>query len=72
MVTPDDIKTWIETSLVGAKANVTGDGRHFEAAVVYAGFAGKNILEQHRMVYDALGDKMRDQIHALSLRTQSN
>lgn len=69
MVTPVDIKQWIEQGLIGAQAQVTGDGRHFEAVVVCPAFAGKNTLEQHRMVYDALGDKMREAIHALSLRT---
>jgi acid stress-induced BolA-like protein IbaG/YrbA len=72
MTTPVDIKTWIESGLPGAKAQVSGDGHHFEATVIYADFAGKNILEQHRMVYDALGDKMRQQIHALALRTRAS
>ncbi len=69
MVTPNDIKQWIEQGLPGAQAEVTGDGVHFEAKVVYADFAGKNMLQQHRMVYEALGNKMAAAIHALSLRT---
>lgn len=69
MVTPQEIKQWIEQGLPGAKAEVTGDGAHFEATVICAAFAGKNMLAQHRMVYDALGDKMKSTIHALSLRT---
>lgn len=68
-ITPENIKQWIEQGLPGAHASVTGDGRHFEANVICADFAGKNMLAQHRMVYAALGDKMQGDIHALSLRT---
>jgi len=67
---PDDIKQMIERGLPGARVAVVGDGRHFEAEVVAAAFAGKSMLEQHRMVYDALGEKMRADIHALALRTR--
>ena len=67
---PDDIKQMIERGLPGAWVAVVGDGRHFEAEVISAVFQGKNMLEQHRMVYAALGDKMRAEIHALSLRTR--
>jgi stress-induced morphogen len=46
------------------------DGQHFEALIVSAAFAGKNLVQQHQMVYQALGANMRDAvIHALSLRT---
>jgi acid stress-induced BolA-like protein IbaG/YrbA len=72
MVTADDIKMWIENGLSNAQATVTGDGQHFAATVVCADFAGKNMLTQHRMVYEALGDRMRAQIHALSLTTLDN
>ena len=41
MVTGKDIKVWIEQGLPGAKADVTGDGHHFEGVVVFVGFAGK-------------------------------
>lgn len=69
MVQPDDIKQWIERGLPGARVEVVGDGQHFEAVIVTDAFAGKNTLQRHRMVYEALGDKMHTQIHALSLRT---
>ncbi len=69
MITPDSIKCWIENGLPGAKVEVQGDGRHFEAVIVYEGFKNKSMLQQHRMVYDALGDKMKQDIHALSLKT---
>ena len=64
-----DIQKLIETGLPGARAYVTGDGTHFEALVVCAAFAGKRMLEQHRMVYATLGDRMQGAIHALSIRS---
>ena len=45
------------------------DGQHFEAIVVSAQFDGKRMVQQHQLVYQALGDRMREEIHALSLRT---
>ena len=69
MVTPEQVKVWIEEGLSEAWADVVGDGRHFEAVVVCSEFAGKSMLEQHRMVYGGLGEKMDETIHALSLQT---
>lgn len=70
MITPNEVKQWIEQGLPEAKAEVnSNDGIHFEALVVCPGFSGKTMLQQHKMVYEALGDKMQV-IHALSLRTQ--
>ncbi|MFQ6021657.1 MAG: BolA family protein [Acidiferrobacterales bacterium] len=66
---PDDIKHLIEQGLDGAQADVSGDGQHFEAIVVSEAFAGKTMVQQHQLVYQALGDKMKADIHALSLRT---
>lgn len=64
-----DIKAAIEAGLPDCEARVTGDGTHFEAVVICDAFDGKGMLEQHRMVYGALGDAMRTSIHALSMRT---
>lgn len=66
---PQQIKTLIEQGLEGASASVDGDGRHFQAVIVYDAFDGKSMLEQHQMVYQALGDNMKEAIHALSIRT---
>lgn len=66
---PDNIKNLIEQGLEGASATVTGDGRHFEAIVVCDAFDGKSMVEQHQMVFKALGDNMEEAIHALSMRT---
>jgi acid stress-induced BolA-like protein IbaG/YrbA len=45
------------------------DGTHFEAVIVSAAFVGKGMVQQHQMVYAALGDRMRAEIHALSMKT---
>ena len=46
-----------------------GDGQHFQALVVSPAFAGKSRVQRHQLVYAALGDRMREEIHALSMRT---
>lgn len=71
MVTPEQIKAWIEAGLPQSSANVTGDGHHFEAVVVCEAFASKNTLQRHRLVYSALGQRMQKDIHALSLQTRT-
>lgn len=45
------------------------DGEHFSAEVASAAFVGKNLVQQHQLVYQALGEHMRRDIHALALRT---
>lgn len=70
MMTPEQIKQYIESGLPDAEARVSGDdGTHFEAVVICPAFAGKPMLAQHRMVYATLGERMGTEIHALSLRT---
>lgn len=66
-----DIQHLIEERLPGARAMVRGDdGVHFEATVISEAFAGKSLLQQHRLVYAALGERLeREEIHALSLKT---
>ncbi len=65
-----DLERLIEQHLPGATATVRGDdGRHYEAVVVSDAFAGKSLLQQHRLVYAALGGRMeREEIHAQSLK----
>ncbi len=70
-VTPEQIAEWIEQDLANSKAAVKGDGRHFLATVVCADFAGKSVMQRHRMVYDALGERVGTTIHALSLKTHT-
>ena len=69
MVSPQDIKGWIEENLPGAIVEISGDGHHFEAEIICTDFAGKSRIQQHQMVYGALGDRMKAEIHALSMRT---
>ncbi|MGO9445402.1 MAG: BolA family protein [Thiobacillaceae bacterium] len=69
MVTPEEIKRWIEAALPCDTVQVTGDGQHFEALIVSGEFRGKNMVQQHQLVYKALGERMREEIHALSMKT---
>ena len=69
MITPEDIKMWIEAGLSGSQVDVTGDGRHFDAGIVSAQFEGKSAVQRHQLVYSVLGEKLRADIHALSMRT---
>jgi acid stress-induced BolA-like protein IbaG/YrbA len=69
MVTPESIKQGIEARLACRHVEVAGDGQHFEALVVSPAFEGKSRVQRHQLVYAALGDRMREEIHALSMRT---
>ncbi len=67
---PGEVQRLIEEGLAGSEVIVSGDGRHFEAVVVNDAFAGKTMLQQHRMVYAALGDSFdTEAVHALALKT---
>lgn len=69
MVQPDQIKTYIQNGLECNHVEVSGDGHHFEAVIVSPLFRGKPKVQQHQLVYKALGERMREEIHALSMRT---
>jgi acid stress-induced BolA-like protein IbaG/YrbA len=69
MVTPDSVKQGISSGLVCEHLEVLGDGQHFEAVIVSGAFDGKSRVQRHQLVYAALGDRMRQEIHALSMRT---
>ena len=45
------------------------DGYHFSAIIVSTEFQDKNMVQQHQLVYRALGKKMEQEIHALSMKT---
>ena len=66
---PNLIKQYIEQGLETEHVEVAGDGRHFEAIIVSPLFRGKRKVQQHQLVYGALGDRMREEIHALSMQT---
>ena len=69
MVTPDDVRNYIAAGLACEHLEVSGDGHHFEALIVSPLFEGKRPVQRHQLVYQALGDRMREEIHALSMRT---
>jgi acid stress-induced BolA-like protein IbaG/YrbA len=69
MVEAESIKQGIEAGLACEHVEVVGDGQHFQALIVSSEFAGKSRVQRHQLVYAALGDRMREEIHALSMRT---
>lgn len=69
MTTPEQLKDYIQNGMQCDHVQVQGDGHHFEAVIVSPLFRGKNKVQQHQVVYKALGDRMREEIHALSMQT---
>ena len=67
--TPEQLQIYIQDGMPCDHVEVRGDGHHFEAVIVSALFSGKNKVQQHQVVYKALGDRMREEIHALSMQT---
>ena len=67
-----EIERLIKASLPDAEVEIidlAGDNNHFSAHVTSSAFKGKSRIQQHKMVYDALGDKMGGILHALALKT---
>lgn len=69
IVTPESIQLNIAQGMSTQYLTVVGDGQHFEAVVVSDAFVGKTRVQRHQMVYQTLGDRMRAEIHALSMKT---
>jgi acid stress-induced BolA-like protein IbaG/YrbA len=69
MVSPEQVRSYILENLQCDHVEVAGDGHHFEAVIVSSAFEGKSRVQQHQTVYRALGDRMREEIHALSMKT---
>ena len=67
--TPQQVSDFIAAGLHCEHVDVEGDGRHFFATIVSAEFDGLARVRRHQRVYAALGDRMREQIHALSMKT---
>ncbi|QZP07751.1 BolA family transcriptional regulator [Caenibius sp. WL] len=68
----DDIAAMIKAALPDAVVEITdlaGDGDHYAARVTSAAFAGKSRIQQHKLVYEALGGNMGGTLHALQLTT---
>ena len=73
MPTPEVIRSLLLEAFPGATvdvADLTGTQDHFQATVVAAQFDGKSRIDQHKMVYAALGELMKGPIHALALTTR--
>jgi len=69
---PSQLKTLIEGEIPGAQVDVrdlTGTGDHFGVQVVSSAFEGKSLVEQHQMVYRAVGNELTNAVHALQVRT---
>jgi len=70
----EDIIRLIKEGIPGAEVQIedlAGDGDHYAATVVAAAFAGKSKIQQHQMVYGALGGRMGGELHALALTTMA-
>ena len=69
MARPEEVQAYIEQGMQCDLVQVAGDGHHFEAVIVSPEFRGRSRVQQHQLVYRALGDRMREEIHALSMQT---
>jgi stress-induced morphogen len=72
MLPADQVKDLIERAFPGARVDVGtfGGDDHLQAVVEAPQFEGKTLVEQHRMVYAALGGLIGDAVHALALKTR--
>ena len=72
MTEPDQIRRWLEESILACEhVEVRGDGHHFEAVIVSPAFRGKSRVQQHQMVNAAFGADMGTVLHSLSLQTSA-
>jgi acid stress-induced BolA-like protein IbaG/YrbA len=73
MISPDQVKAMIQTSLPDAQVQIqdlTGGGDHYQVVVISPAFDGKSLVQQHQMVYGAVRQAMStEEIHALSMKT---
>jgi len=65
---PEQVAELIRAGLPGADVHVESDDQtHFHARIVAAQFAGKRSIARHQLIYRALGERMGNEIHALSI-----
>jgi acid stress-induced BolA-like protein IbaG/YrbA len=70
LLSAQQLEAYITQNLACEYIKVLGDdGTHFESVIVSSAFVGKSMVQQHQLVYTALGDRMRSEIHALSMKT---
>jgi acid stress-induced BolA-like protein IbaG/YrbA len=67
--TPEQIKVYIQEGLNCTHISLEGDGQHFFATIVSPEFEGLRPIARHQKVYAALGERMKEEIHALSFKT---
>lgn len=73
-MTANEIERLILAGLPDARVTIedlAGDGNHYRAVIVSETFRGKSRLQQHQIVYKALGDRMGGELHALALSTSA-
>ena len=73
-MSPDSVRRLLLVALPDADlelVDLTGTQDHYQARIVSQAFEGKTLIEQHQLVYRALGDAMHGPIHALALKTYS-
>ena len=66
--TPEQIQSYIQQGIACSHLTVEGDGQHFYATVVSPEFEGRRLIQRHQLVYAALGDRMKAEVHALSIK----
>ena len=66
--TPEQIESYIKQGIACSHIQVEGDGQHFFATIVSSDFAGKGLGQRHQLVYAAMGDSMKAEVHALSIK----
>lgn len=74
-MTLPELKERLEQGLDGASVEIQdpyNDGVHIKAIVVYPGFEGKTLIQQHRMVYDLVQEELKGELHALALETRAS
>ncbi|KMY86542.1 YrbA protein [Candidatus Paraburkholderia calva] len=69
LLTPEQVKNYIAGGLACQHLEVEGDGQHFFATIVSDAFVGKRLIARHQLVYAAIGERMKQEIHALSMKT---
>ena len=66
--TPEQIEGYIQQGIACTHVKVDGDGQHFFATIVSSEFEGKRLIQRHQLVYSAMGDRMKAEVHALSIK----
>ena len=71
VLAPTKVELIDDSALHAGHAGARSGGGHYRLSIVSSAFSGKNTVARHRMIYDALGEMMRREIHALAIQAQS-